>query len=308
MSGDSGVAVTDKMRYGIKPSAVRSETMLHNIKAVNGTSFPLQLGQDIIFEVPALGNGYYCDFSTSYFRLNVSVTLNTAFAGAAADTGYVRFERGPESMFRRIQIFDASGNLLENFENYNDLYCLTELLTNNVNNRRGVASFHGEGFFQATDVMDTLYDEATLSRNLPISYPDLGGGIIGYNYASAEGGLTRIPTKTGAFNLWTASNTEFSNSQKSKGVRQVTFQLMSSLFGGSSDKYLPMSAINGMRIIFSLENALGSLVSEGLNGNLVSAMTVNIQDPTLFMNMVRVDPTVDAALLQAATGPDGLTL
>ena len=32
---------------------------------------------------------------------------------------------------------DASGNLLENFENYYDLYCLTELLTNNKFNREG---------------------------------------------------------------------------------------------------------------------------------------------------------------------------
>ena len=133
MSGEAGVAVTDRMKYGIKPSAVRSETMLHNIKAVNGVSFPLQVGQDIIFEVPALGNGYYCDFSTSYFRMNVTATLTTALGGAtaAADNGYLRFERGPESMFRRVQIFDASGALLENFENYNDLYTLTELLTNN---------------------------------------------------------------------------------------------------------------------------------------------------------------------------------
>jgi hypothetical protein len=38
----------------------------------------------------------------------------------------------------------------------------------------------------------------------------------------------------------------------------------------------------------------------------MSQITVNLQDPTLFLNMVRVDPTVDAALLQAATGPDGL--
>lgn len=308
MSGDAGVAVTDRMRYGIKPSAVRSETMLHNIKAVNGTSFPLQLGQDIIFEVPALGNGYYCDFSTSYFRMNVSATISTALTGgsSATDDGYVRFERGPESMFRRIQIFDASGNLLENFENYNDLYCLTELLTNNVNNRQGVATFHGEGFFHPTDYCDTKFDEANNGRNLPISYPDLGGAIIAYNYAAAVGGATRLPGKMGAFDLWAASNTEFSNTIKSKGTRQVTFQLMSSLFGGASDKYLPMSAINGMRIIFSLENAVGSLVSFGLNSNAVSGMTVNIQDPTLFMNMVRVDPTVDAALLQAATGPDGL--
>ena len=30
---------------------------------------------------------------------------------------YVRFERGPESMFRRVLIQDASGNLLETMEN-----------------------------------------------------------------------------------------------------------------------------------------------------------------------------------------------
>ena len=62
MSGEGGVAVSDRMKYGIKPSAVRSENYLHNIKAFNGASFNQALGQDIIFEVPALGNGYYCDF------------------------------------------------------------------------------------------------------------------------------------------------------------------------------------------------------------------------------------------------------
>ena len=42
-------------------------------------------------------------------------------------------------------IQDASGNLLESFENYNDLYCLQELLTNNRLNREGPGTFHGEG-------------------------------------------------------------------------------------------------------------------------------------------------------------------
>ena len=92
------------------------------------------MGQDIIFDIPALGNGYYCDFSTSYFRVKVDVTLGTAITQAAGATikarnGYVRFERGPESMFRTVLIQDAIGNLLESFENYNDLYCLTELLS-----------------------------------------------------------------------------------------------------------------------------------------------------------------------------------
>ena len=116
---ESAVAITDRMKYGVKPSAVRSD---------------VNMGQDIIFDIPALGNGYYCDFSTSYFRVKVDVTLGAGVDQVAGQTfkaanGYVRFERGPESMFRRVLIQDASGNLLESYENYNDLYCLTELLT-----------------------------------------------------------------------------------------------------------------------------------------------------------------------------------
>ena len=150
MSGEVGVAVSDRMRYGVKPSAVRSENYLHNIKASNGSTFPCNMGQDIIFEVPALGNGYYCDFSTSYFRCRVDVTLTNTVTQAAGvfnpkSNRYVRFERGPESMFRRVMIQDASGNLLESFENYNDLYCLHELLTNNRLNREGPGTFHGKG-------------------------------------------------------------------------------------------------------------------------------------------------------------------
>jgi hypothetical protein len=55
-------------------------------------------------------------------NVKVDVGADVTYTDATKD-GYVRFERGPESMFRRIQIFDASGNLLENFENYNDMYC-----------------------------------------------------------------------------------------------------------------------------------------------------------------------------------------
>ena len=95
---ETAVAITDRMKYGVKPSAVRSENYLHNIKASNGSSFLCQMGQDIIFDVPALGNGYYCDFSTSYFRMKVDVTMTTTIPQALGTTdkgsnGYVRFER-----------------------------------------------------------------------------------------------------------------------------------------------------------------------------------------------------------------------
>ena len=103
---------------------------MHNKKASNGPQFDLQMGPDIIFDIPAFDNGYYCGFSTSYFRVKVDITLGNARTAAVGATitygnGYVRFESGLESMFRRVLIQDASGNLLENFENYNYLYCPT---------------------------------------------------------------------------------------------------------------------------------------------------------------------------------------
>ena len=95
---ETAVAITDRMKYGVKPSAVRSENYLHNIKASNGSTFKYQMGQDIIFDVPALGNGYYCDFSTSYFRMKMDVTLTDTITvdsdtTVKAGNGYVRFER-----------------------------------------------------------------------------------------------------------------------------------------------------------------------------------------------------------------------
>ena len=56
------VAVSDRMKNGVKTSAVRSENYVPNIRASNGSAFPLTLGQDIIFDLSALGNEYCCDF------------------------------------------------------------------------------------------------------------------------------------------------------------------------------------------------------------------------------------------------------
>ena len=74
-----------------------------------------------------------------------------------------------------------------------------------------------------------------------------------------------------------------------------------------ADKYLPMSAINGMRITLSCENVIGAFVINGLNykttnaGDTVNTISsVNIYDPTFYLNMVRVDSTVDAQLIRSA--------
>ena len=72
-----------------------------------------------------------------------------------------------------------------------------------------------------------------------------------------------------------------------------------------------MSVINGMRITLSCENAIRAFVINGLNYKTTSAgdtvntiSSVNIYDPTFYLNMVRVDPTVDAQLIKSAQNPD----
>ena len=72
-----------------------------------------------------------------------------------------------------------------------------------------------------------------------------------------------------------------------------------------------MSAINGMRITLSCENVIGAFVINGLYSHGTNAgdtqnsiASVNIYDPTFSLNMVRVDPTVDAQLIKAAQNPD----
>lgn len=323
----SSVAITDRMKYGVKPSAVRSENYLHNIKATNGATFDVSMGQDLIFDVPALGNGYYCDFSTSYFRMRVDVTLNTAIYGYTTGTnnkeanGYVRFERGPESMFRRVLIQDASGNLLESFENYNDLYCLTELLTNNKANRTGPGCFHGEGLLvaQATPRVivagngDATVDDTPFNiggsyngKYEPLRFPSLGGAVVA-NYAMGSGVDGKNPTETkfGSYSLFDTDCALNKYELGKSGGRYYTFQLCSSFFGGSAEKYIPMSAINGMRLTLSFDNVAGSFVINGLNsgadgGTLNSIYKVTVSDPTFYMNMVRVDPTVDAQLIESA--------
>ena len=85
----------------------------------------------------------------SCFEIIVGAAILFEFELDATTAGwanlFARWERGPESMFRRVQIFDASGNMLENIDHYNELYALTELCTNNYANRTSFLRSHGEG-------------------------------------------------------------------------------------------------------------------------------------------------------------------
>ena len=370
-------AVSDKMKFGVKPSAVRSSSFLKVQKAASPSgNQTMSLGNQIIFDIPNLGTGYYIDWSTSYFRFGVNVQLGHDLIVASdanptprKNNGYVRFERGPESMFRRIEIQDyGGGNDLENFENYNDLYCATELMTSNSALRSKCGMYHGEGLLlphnhfghgdgnlgligSATGGQDAVYwtpaggtEKYQGITNIPLvsscnpmdnynggyhaeipylRYPDLGGIVAAhrnvhsytvgatYNadgtyYSSSSSAdqvdveldFTRFMEATQAIDATASPYGTIGN--PASNVKYVTFQTVSSLFGGCADKYLPMSAINGFRYIFTLDNPEGAFVCCGLNGNLAKDLTVTIVDPTLVFNCVYVDPMVDQALLSSA--------
>ena len=69
--------------------------------------------------------------------------------------------------------------------------------------------------------------------------------------------------KYGAWSLWDPNASAYQYTQGQSGGRYFTFQLSSALFGGSADKYLPMSAINGLRIVLSCENVLPQYNQKG---------------------------------------------
>ena len=67
MSGKGApLAVSDKMKFGVKPSAVRSSSFLkvQKVASPSGNQV-MSLGNQIIFDIPNLGSGYYIDGSTS---------------------------------------------------------------------------------------------------------------------------------------------------------------------------------------------------------------------------------------------------
>lgn len=377
MSGKgTGEAVTDRMKYGFKPSAVRSSNFTKVLKASNPSgSQTVALGNQITFDLPNLGTGYYVDWSTSYFRFGINVQLGTGLKadGSRTDNGYVRFARGPESMFRRVEYADFGGATnIEDFENYNDLYCATELMTSNSTLRSKCGMYHGEGLllphnhFGQGDLNTGLiagadigkdYDTLTVSdtrvltwgskTNAPLltacnpmdqynggyhaempylRYPDLGGIICAHRNGQDVtthldwDGFTR---KITADDVTVAQTIEFSRFMEAtqacvatdsaygtspnvaSNVKYVTFQTVSSFFGGSAEKYIPMAAIKGMRITFSLDKPEAAFVVNGLNGNTAKELIVTIVEPCLIYNCVYVDPTVDQALISSARSAGG---
>ena len=155
---------------------------------------------------------------------------------------------------------------MENFEHYNDLYCATELMTNNSTLRTRMGNFHGEGllvpkqlfngdgnnglinaannvggagagiFCAGGDPFEVT--EKGYNAQLPYTkYPDLGGIVAGQHayatqvnnipYVGANVDFSNFTQATQAIPIGTATNT----------YKYFIFQLLSDMFGGAAEKY-----------------------------------------------------------------------
>ena len=54
-----GSAVSDRLKFDVKPIAVRSENLVTSIKATNGNAQSGDGISNIIFDIPAMSGGYY---------------------------------------------------------------------------------------------------------------------------------------------------------------------------------------------------------------------------------------------------------
>ena len=142
---------------------------------------------------------------------------------------------------------------------------MTELLTNNKSNREGPGCFHGEGLqlpgrkssYVATNaggyVQDTQLTNDSVNP-LHALVNNLGSAVVAnFSIAMVSDVDNANPNenKYGAYNLSNPNYNTYGYSQNRSGGRYSTFQLLSSLFGGYPDKYLPMSDINDLRITIS---------------------------------------------------------
>jgi hypothetical protein len=276
--------VSEKMRYGLKPIAVESKAHILSIGCQGTNIYDGNTSSTIIFRVNHNPGGRYIDPAGTRFRLNF--TLNLPVAISPADC--FLFDRGPESIIRRLQVKDVQGRVLEDIDQYNMVYAITEICTNDsmVRDRRGM--FHMES--------------AASNNGTGLANTDTGGWIRHWKHGFHNGYSvpSEFATTTGAV----AQTVSF----------DVTFTPLSAVFGGACDKYLPLSVMEGIEIHLQLEtpancikyqfvpfssaNASGlASVSAGLDFATNSAAPV--QAVTKFITS-RIAPVSQAAALTAA--------
>jgi hypothetical protein len=300
------------MRYNTKPVAVRSENILSNLKASNGARFNGDGSSTIIFDVPAMTGGFYLDPHNTRLTFNLLFTDNNNVASGITN-GNVYLDRGPHSLINRLQVYDANGHPLEDITDYHQLYAMMTMVSGNPMTRATRGSFYKDcryaGQNNVTSAGDSYFhkDTATVSAQTGVlisgTFPDptQGGRVLSMGTAVS-----------GATNFYGTSlmqnGTDGPVATTLTQPIQLSLNLISGIFGSGFPKYYPLSAMNGLRIVLTLNRPAIAFQMDHLcnNGTGVAAtLAYSVSDPTLYMNSVRVDPSVDRGLISSMRGRDG---
>ena len=208
----SNPVVSDKMRYGLKPIAVESKAHLLTVPCVGTNLYSGDTSSTIIFRIQHNPSGRYIDPTATKFKMTVEFVFPTSVC--PSDTFFL--ERGPESLIRRFTIKDIQGRVLEDIDQYNMLYGITEICTGDSNTRQRRGQFTLEG--------NSLLVEC--------------------------GGWVLHPTQGLQSSSFYSSNINSSP----KVAFDITFTPLSGVFGGTCEKYIPLSVLEGLEVWLQLEN------------------------------------------------------
>ena len=303
-----GSAVSDRLKFDVKPIAVRSENLVTSIKATNGNAQSGDGISTIIFDIPAMSGGYYLDAASTRFSFNLRFTDVSGNATAIDALKYIWLDRGANSIINRLQLYDQSGHLLEDLQNYHLLFGMEKVCTGHADVQRFRNNFFKEtrswdsgaqanasSQFQASSV--TVANVLTSFTPLPplVRSDPSSGGALFLKPADAGAGTTN------------AFNTDLGEGLVANSLLTdipLTLTFHSSVFGGGSDKYFPLSALNGFRIVITLNTANNAFQIDTGSTN-VHTMYYQVNNPTLYTNLIRVDPAVDRGIIDSAKGTNG---
>ena len=116
-------AVTERLAYVEKPSAVDSKAYTHSALPVNGTTF--QPGSIVRIDIPTSGRGTYLDSQNSYLKFKITNTSTTT--GGAGAT--ITVDSHASSFINRCLV-SYSGYTLEDISEYGQLHSI--LFDNNI--------------------------------------------------------------------------------------------------------------------------------------------------------------------------------
>lgn len=232
----SNPVVSDRLRYGLKPVAVESKQSVITIPALGSTIYSGDTSSNIVFRIQHNPSGRYVDPAATRIKMTFTLDMTGCVNPPLAPWDTIMFERGPESIIRRFQIRDIQQRILEDIDNYNSLYAVTELCTGNAEIRNKRGRFHHEG---------NPYE------------PSMGGFIKHPEHARSN-----AQNQFDTYNAgWQGPANAFQLQSITPG--KITFDMVftptSAVFGSSCDKYIPLSVMEGMEVSLQLEDITNAL-------------------------------------------------